>query len=146
MKKMNKKGFTIVELVIVITVIAILSAVMIPTFTGIVKRAKDSAVLQNAKNAYTEYLSSEDFDYAETDKATLYMTYEKEGRFAVVVAGELKDTIFSGENAEANAKAALGLSLREDSDNGTPDDTTDDIVKNYTVEEKGGFKIYTVNE
>lgn len=143
MKKMNKKGFTIVELVIVITVIAILSAVMIPTFTGIVKRAKDSAVLQNAKNAYTEYLSSEDFDYAETDKATLYMTYEKEGRFAVVVAGVLSDKAYTDE---VQAKAALGLSLREDSNNGTPDDTSDDTVKNYTVIEKGGFKIYTVTE
>ena len=38
MKKMNKKGFTIVELVIVIAVIAILAAVMIPTFSGIVDK------------------------------------------------------------------------------------------------------------
>ena len=54
MKKMNKKGFTIVELVIVIAVIAILAAVMIPTFSGIVDRAKNSAALQEARNAYTE--------------------------------------------------------------------------------------------
>ena len=36
----KRKGFTIVELVIVIAVIAILSAVLIPTFVGIVKKAK----------------------------------------------------------------------------------------------------------
>lgn len=54
MKKMNKKGFTIVELVIVIAVIAILAAVMIPTFTGIVDKANQSAVLQEARNYYTE--------------------------------------------------------------------------------------------
>ena len=53
MKKLNKKGFTIVELVIVIAVIAILAAVLIPTFSGVVKKANASAALQEAKNAYT---------------------------------------------------------------------------------------------
>ncbi|MBE7078198.1 MAG: prepilin-type N-terminal cleavage/methylation domain-containing protein [Clostridiales bacterium] len=43
MKKMNKKGFTIVELVIVIAVIAIMSAVLIPTFSGIIKKSRRSA-------------------------------------------------------------------------------------------------------
>ena len=43
MKNTKKKGFTIVELVIVIAVIAILAAVLIPTFAGIVKKANLSA-------------------------------------------------------------------------------------------------------
>ena len=53
MRKSNKKGFTIVELVIVIAVIAILAAVLIPTFSGIVTKAKENAALQEAKNEYT---------------------------------------------------------------------------------------------
>ena len=52
MKKM-KKGFTIVELVIVIAVIAILAAVLIPTFTSVTEKAKESAALQQARNAQT---------------------------------------------------------------------------------------------
>ena len=56
MKKTNKKGFTIVELVIVIAVIAILAAVLIPTFSNVVNKAKDSANLQGARNLYTEIL------------------------------------------------------------------------------------------
>ena len=56
MKRNNKKGFTIVELVIVIAVIAILSAVLIPTFGGITTKAQASALAQEAKNAYTNYL------------------------------------------------------------------------------------------
>ncbi|MBQ8414379.1 MAG: type II secretion system protein [Clostridia bacterium] len=56
MKRNNKKGFTIVELVIVIAVIAILSAVLIPTFGGIVDKANESARDQEARNAFTEYL------------------------------------------------------------------------------------------
>lgn len=42
----NKKGFTIVELVIVIAVIAILAAVLIPTFADLVKRANESVDIQ----------------------------------------------------------------------------------------------------
>lgn len=55
MKMRSKKGFTIVELVIVIAVIAILAAVMIPTFSGIVGKAKESVALQEARNEYTAY-------------------------------------------------------------------------------------------
>lgn len=52
MKKLNKKGFTIVELVIVIAVIAILAAVMIPTFSGMVTKANESAALQDAEATF----------------------------------------------------------------------------------------------
>lgn len=56
MKKLmkNKKGFTIVELVIVIAVIAILAAVLIPTFAGVIEKANESAVMQKAAAKYKE--------------------------------------------------------------------------------------------
>ena len=66
MKRNNKKGFTIVELVIVIAVIGILAAVLIPTFGSIVSEAKDSARDQEAKNAYTNYIIKTGAD-AKTD-------------------------------------------------------------------------------
>ena len=58
-KRNNKKGFTIVELVIVIAVIAILAAVLIPTFSGIIKKANISKDTQLAKNLNTILLSEE---------------------------------------------------------------------------------------
>ena len=54
MKRNNKKGFTIVELVIVIAVIAILAAVLIPTFSGVVDKAQESAAQQELVAAYKE--------------------------------------------------------------------------------------------
>jgi len=54
---MNKKGFTIVELVIVIAVIAILAAVLIPTFAGVVSKADDSSALQTARSTLTNALN-----------------------------------------------------------------------------------------
>ena len=57
-KKRNRKGFTIVELSIVIAVIAILAAVMIPTFTNIVGKSKEAAAENNAKSLYTNYVNA----------------------------------------------------------------------------------------
>ena len=56
--KRTKKGFTIVELVIVIAVIAILSAILIPTFSNLVKQANETALQENLRNAYVEYTSA----------------------------------------------------------------------------------------
>ena len=52
-KRNNKKGFTIVELVIVIAVIAILAAVLIPTFAGVIKKAQESADIQAVRQMNT---------------------------------------------------------------------------------------------
>lgn len=52
MKHTNKKkGFTLVELVIVIAVIAILAGVMIATFSNVVDKANKSADLQEVKSS-----------------------------------------------------------------------------------------------
>ena len=55
MKKHNKKGFTIVELVIVIGVIGILSAILIPTFVNVTKNAEIAARKSDLANAYSMY-------------------------------------------------------------------------------------------
>lgn len=53
MKRNNKKGFTIVELVIVIAVIAILAAVLIPTFSSIIKKAQQTSDIQAVQQMNT---------------------------------------------------------------------------------------------
>lgn len=50
MKQRKKRGFTIVELVVVIAVVAILAAVLIPTFAGVIKKAdlaSDTVLVKN---------------------------------------------------------------------------------------------------
>ena len=53
MAKKLRRAFTIVELVIVIAVIAILAAVLIPTFTSLIDKANQSADTSNVKNMNT---------------------------------------------------------------------------------------------
>lgn len=55
MLKKLKKAFTITELVIVIAVIAILAAVLIPTFANVIESANQSAALQSCRNALSDY-------------------------------------------------------------------------------------------
>ena len=50
MKKLNKNGFTIYSLVIAIAALAIVSAVIIPTFAGVVNKADENNYCQ-AKTA-----------------------------------------------------------------------------------------------
>ena len=87
MKMQNKKrGFTIVELVIVIAVIAILAGVLVPTFTGIVKKAKASAALQEATSAYHTLLTEQGENIGELedeDNVDLYIVVDNAYFFAV---------------------------------------------------------------
>ena len=66
MRNTNKKGFTIVELVIVVAVIAILAAVLIPTFSSIIKKANIASDTAVAKNLNTAAISAgaDTFDQA----------------------------------------------------------------------------------
>ena len=49
----NKKGFTIIELIVVIAIIAILAAIAIPSFIGITDSANAKVDLANARNIAT---------------------------------------------------------------------------------------------
>ncbi|MGC1402812.1 MAG: prepilin-type N-terminal cleavage/methylation domain-containing protein [Thermodesulfobacteriota bacterium] len=52
-KKRNQKGFTLVELLIVIAIIGILAAIAIPQFSAYRVRAYNATALADIKNAYT---------------------------------------------------------------------------------------------
>jgi len=49
----NDRGFTLIELMIVVLIVAILIAIAIPTFLGQRKEAEDAAAKSNLRNALT---------------------------------------------------------------------------------------------
>ena len=129
MKKLNKKGFTITELVIVVSVIAILSAVLIPTFSGMIKKSKDSAALQDAKNAYTQYL----YDNAEAEELYESFIYAYDtDRNVVIIDGDIYEdsngkNLFTADKALEELKTAKSWTFVDDGD----DPATEEVETNY---------------
>ena len=88
MKKLNKKGFTIVELVIVIAVIGILSAVLIPTFSNLTEKANESAAIQEATNEYKTFLAENAADSEEMAKVEDGVVFKASNDLYVYFDGE----------------------------------------------------------
>ncbi len=98
MKRNNKKGFTIVELVVVIAVIAILAAVLIPTFSGVTTKAKDAALKSDLRTAYAQYAAEKADD----------------GDVADVVYIKVDSKYYKVTNGDTNAAAATAANSISD--------------------------------
>ena len=97
----NKKGFTLVELVIVIAVIAILAGVMIGTFASVVKKAKESAKMQEMTAQKQEQIAN-DIDQKLKNAEWLGWT-DFEEKLADVMA----DTFKKADIGSTNVKEAV---------------------------------------
>ena len=73
------QGFTLVELMVVVLVIAILLAIAIPTFLGARERSQDRAAQSNLRNALTaaKVAYSNDGDYEDATHARPRYTYAR---------------------------------------------------------------------
>ena len=143
----NKKGFTLVELVIVIAVIAILAGVMIGTFSSVVSNAKKSADYQEIKQkvdeAYMEFVADGVVPQSMIITKGYYIEFSKDEaeNFATIVQGV--DTASTGTTEIAVATsstdeksyvtvAAAGTSnivLNVSVENGTTSDETVETIK-----------------
>lgn len=57
MKKNNNKGFTLMEMLIVVAIIAVLVAIAIPVFTNQLEKAREATDAANIRSAYAEVMA-----------------------------------------------------------------------------------------
>ena len=74
-KKLNKKGFTLAELLIVVAIIAVLTAIAIPVFTSQLNNAKIQTDHANIRGAYAQMRV---YELESTSKAGTYY-YKNDG-------------------------------------------------------------------
>ena len=73
MKKNNNKGFTLMEMLIVVAIIAVLVAIAIPVFTNQLEKAREATDAANIRSAYAEVMATAltDTDRADATDAKL---------------------------------------------------------------------------
>ena len=54
----NKKGFTLVELIVVLTILAVLAAMLIPALQGYIEKSLETADILHVREAYMEVLTA----------------------------------------------------------------------------------------
>ena len=78
MKKNNNKGFTLAELLIVVAIIAVLTAIAIPVFTSQLERSREATDLSNIRAAYAEAVSEYLAAGANTQKTATVSTIQQQ--------------------------------------------------------------------
>ena len=135
-KNAHNAGFTLLELVIVLAVIAILSAILIPTFTDVISRAKETAARQNCRSVAEQYML---YRLEEGDSSDLGGYLFISGDYAFVLEnGELQETEVIEEDGIVSIKD--GESSFSCEEQALPSVIASGDVKVYFVAEKVAYE------
>lgn len=84
-KKLNKKGFTLAELLVVVAIIGVLVAISIPIFTSQLEKSRDAVTAANLRAAYAEAAAD-----VLTEKPSTSGPVKKDGNNLIVTIEHVK--------------------------------------------------------
>lgn len=125
-KKLNKKGFTLAELLVVVAIIGVLVAVSIPIFTAQLRKARVATDLANERAAKAAAVAQALTD--ENGTGNLKYQYDAQtGTVTLIALGDTtkSSTDLSGYGKTTDAKSKDGLSVSGD----TGVDLTNKIIQ-----------------
>ena len=111
MDKNKKKGFTLVELIVVLAILAILAAMLIPALTGYIDKANEKKVIATARQYYVAAQTVVSEAYANGDEINeiiVSISDNKIGQFSSIQIGNDTD-----ETPEDNKYFQSFLNLAE---------------------------------
>lgn len=139
-KKMNDKGFSLVELIIVIAIMAILIGVLAPQYLKFVERSRKSADRQNVD----EIIRAVEIYAADPEANPQIKTDSTGTKVTISVGGAL--TVGSGDNQNAITEALKATGIM--ASDGTSDAklksskwTATTIDLTFTVDSNGNIKV-----
>ena len=143
MLKKSKKGFTIVELVIVIAVIGILSAILIPTFANLTTQAQQTAQKANLAQAYSLYAAdAADGFYGDPATSTIELKFKGQEDVFLVEKNPATTGKVRGFVYEAN-----GWNTQDtEKDIGTGTGKVSLVCDTLAHSLYGGFTVYFINK
>lgn len=115
MRNSKVKGFTLVELIVVIAIIAILAAILVPNMLGYIRNSRFTQADANAKNVHTAATAAIAQAYADSQIGADTDTDPTEGCTVsdTISPGNLTVTVTVGdEDVELNLTTGLGTEFK----------------------------------
>ncbi len=122
--KKNEKGFTLVELIVVLVILAILATLLVPALTGYIDKAKEKTIVAECRSCVTAAQTLASESYAISGKGEADTT-------AVKTLAEVPGTV---DSVTIDAGKVTGLVYT----------ATDGKVCTY-AKDKNGVSTYTVS-
>ena len=99
----NKKGFTLVEVIVVLVILAILAALMVPSMTGWIDKAKDQSILVKGRTALLAAQTVVSENYAKTPSITTWDETNCKAEFEKLAGtGEFDKTTVTIDDTTSN--------------------------------------------